>query len=68
MAWTLEYHRLGAVVRLSVPDEIEAWAVMDYLAANFQRPNRAADARLDALTKKQEWAARVAGAPSKGKR
>jgi len=55
MPWPLEYHRAGQVVRLIIPDAVEVWAVMDYLAANFQRPNAAA---------------RVAGLPvrAKGKR
>jgi len=70
MPWSFEYRRAQQVVVLWMPDGVEVWALMDYLAANFQRPNAAADARLDAVIEKQEWAARVAGLPArtKGKR
>ena len=54
MAWPLEYRRAGQVVVVSMPDSVEVWAVMDYLAANFQRADAAADVRLDAVLLKQE--------------
>lgn len=48
-AVTIAYWRDGASLSITFAEEVTVWDVIDYLAKNFQRPNAAADARLDAV-------------------
>jgi len=45
----IAYWRDGASLSITFAQGVTVWDVMDYLAKNFQRPNAAADARLDAV-------------------
>jgi len=53
-AVTIGYERAGASLSITFAEEVTVWDVMDYLAKNFQRPNAAADARLDAVLAARE--------------
>ena len=56
---TIGYFRAGESLDITFANDVSVWDVIDYLSANFQKPNAAADARLDAVLAAREVVAPV---------